>query len=454
MIFKREPYQDLIHDHVVDRDRSGVFAGIGLGKTAGTLSALHTLRAEGCMKAALVIAPMRVANLTWPNEINKWDQFREEFKVERLRDTNDRPSGKADIYVTNYERLGKIQDLSFCNVIVFDELTKAKGNKSERINNFRPLLRQHRRIGLTGTPRPNSLLELHPQIRLLDDGKRLGPSFSAFQNCWFTAEDYNQYKWLPNPDAEKRIYEKIHDLVITLKSSDYLNIPDTIVEDIEVPLPGAAHSLYKMLERELMVLLNDNEQIVAVNAAVLVNKLLQICSGAIYTNPTGDLPQTKVERAVGHVHDAKIGALKRLLLSTHEPALIACNFIHERKRIVAKIPGAVDAHEFKGDIEDAWNSGAIKYLVADPRGLGHGLNMQQGGRDTIWFSPCWSRELYDQFNGRTARKGQEKAPRVFRITCPGTIDDAVIEALRVRGEEQGELFSVLTNFRLQGLTFN
>ncbi len=403
---------------------------------------------------------MRVANLTWPNEIAKWDDFKG-FKVERLRDVNDRPSGNAQIYLTNYERLGKLSSLDFCDTVIFDELTRAKSHQSERINNFRPLLKNHRRWGLTGTPRPNSLLELFAQIRLLDDGKRLSPSFVHFQKTYFEPEDWNEYRWLPKAESERKIYEKIHDLVITLKSSDYLDIPDTVVEDIEVPLSKDAHGIYRELERELLAIIGDGtEIIVAVNAAVLVNKLLQVCSGAVYvTDDPADaagqiVGRTAQKRRVSQLHDGKLNALKRVLVDTKESALIACNFIHERDRICAAIPGAVDAHKFVGDIEDAWNSGSIKYLVADPRGLGHGLNLQQGGRDVVWFSPCHSRELYDQFNGRVARKGQDRVPRVFRLTSPGTIDDAVIETLRVRGNEQFEMMSTLTNFRQQGLVFN
>lgn len=436
-----------MHDFLVERRRAGAFAGIGLGKTATTISACRTALGEGDFKAALVVAPLRVANLTWPNELKKWDQFRS-FRYEHLRNNRDRPTGNSQFYFTNYERLTKLQDLSFCSHVIFDELTKAKNHKSERINYLRPLLRDQVRWGLTGTPRPNSLLELFAQVRLLDDGKRLSPSFTAFRDAYFEPEDWNEYKYLPKPGAQEKIYQKIHDLVITLRSSDYLDIADTVVEDIEVPLPKDAHAIYRELERELMVLLNDQEAVVAINAAVLVNKLLQVCSGSVYVTKEGE------QRTVGIVHTGKINALKRLLVDTNEPALIACNFIHERERVVASIPGAVDAHKFKGDIEDAWNSGKIRYLVADPRGLGHGLNLQEGGRDTVWFSPCHSRELYDQFNGRVARKGQDRVPRVFRLTCPGTIDDAVIESLRVRGDEQTEMLAVLTNFRTQGLVFS
>lgn len=438
-----------MHDFLVPRDRAGLFCGIGLSKTASAIDAFRTLYNDGAASACLVVAPMRVANLTWPNELKKWNQFKS-FRYEHLRNNGDRPSGRSHFYFTNYERLGKLGDLSFCDTVVFDELTRAKGHSSERINGFRPLLRNHRRWGLTGTPRPNSLLDLFAQIRLLDDGKRLGPSHAAFRDCWFRPEDeFTRYKYNPIEGAEQKIYEKIHDLVIALRSSDYLDIPDTVVEDIELPLPNDARSVYKELERELMVLLQDDQSVVAVNAAVLVNKLLQICSGAVYGTEGGG-----EQRTVVPIHTGKISVLKRLLVDTNEPAIIACNFIHERDRIVAAVPGAADAHKFKGDIEDAWNSGSIRYLVADPRGLGHGLNLQQGGRDVVWFSPCWSRELYDQLNGRVARKGQDRAPRVFRIVCPGTMDDAVIETLRARGDAQSELFSVLANFRLQGLTFN
>lgn len=460
MNFSLLPPQQIMHDFLADRRQAGAFVGVGLGKTATTIAACRSAMAEGSFKAALVVAPMRVANLTWPNELKKWDSFRS-LKWERLRDNDDRPSGKAQFYFTNYERLLKrvkkgddyvmvprYPDLSFCSHIVFDELTQAKNPQSERINALRPLIRDHVRWGLTGTPRPNSILELFAQIRLLDDGKRLGPSFSAFRSAWCEPEDWNEYKWLPKEGAEERIYQRIHDLVVTLRSSDYLDVPDTVVEDIDVALPKGAHAIYRELERELMALLMDEEEVVAINAAVLVGKLLQICSGAVYASREDD------SRVVSHVHDAKLNALKRALVDRPEPALIATNYIHERERIVKAIPGAVDAHTFKGDIEDAWNSGRIKYLVADPRGLGHGLNLQTGGRWTIWFSPCHSRELYDQFNGRTARRGQTQPPVVTRLLCPGTVDDAVVEALRLRGDAQSEMLAVLTNFRTQGLCFN
>lgn len=459
MIFNRLPYQDTMHDFLVERERAALFCGIGLSKTASTLSAFRTLVADGAARSMLVIAPLRVANLTWPNEIAKWGSFKG-FKVERLRDVNDKPSGKAQIYLSNparllktvkkgndYETVPRLTDLSFCDTVVIDELTMFKNPASAQAAALRPLFKDHRRWGLTGTPRPNSLLELFAQIRLLDDGKRLSPAFTAFRDAYFEKADYQGYNYTPKEGAEEKIYRKIHDLVLTMRSSDYLDIADTVEEDIEVALPKVAHTLYRELERDLMVLVQD-KVVDAVNAGVLVGKLLQITGGAVYSS------QEDVRTTV-HLHDAKINALKRLLVDIDgESAIIFCNFIHERERILAAVSGAVDASTFKGDIEDAWNSGAIKYLVADPRSLGHGLNMQEGGRNTIWFSPTYNRELFDQANGRIARKGQTLVPRVYKLVCPGTIDDCAVETLRERGDAQTQMMKLLSNFRTQGLVFS
>ena len=416
------PHQSLIRDFMLSRERAGQFVCPGLGKTAATLAAMQDLMADGACRRALVVAPLRVARLTWPNEIRKWDQFR---GLER------------NIQFINYESLHKVGDVSRFDLVVFDELTKAKNPSSKRINALRPLLLPAtRRWGLTGTPRPNSLLELFAQVRLLDDGKRLGRSYSMFQQAWFTS-DYMGYNWTPREGAEEAIYEKIRDLTITLRAKDYSDVADTVVEDIEVALPDSARGIYGELERELLAYV-ERREVVAVNAAVLVNKLLQVCGGAIYD----------AERSVLLIHDAKIKALQACLKKLgKERAIIFCNFIHERERICAAVPDAVNASEFDGDIEDAWNSGRIRWLVADPRSMGHGLNLQMGGRNVVWFSPTHSRELYDQANARVARSGQSGVPQVFRLLCMGTIDDAVVETLRERGDAQSEMLSILSNFK-------
>lgn len=432
MNFALKPYQRLMADHLLTHDRAAAFVGLGLGKTATTLHCLNELSLDGACKAALIVAPLRVARLTWPNELAKWDQFRW-MKHEILFG---RPRTKADIYLINYEQLQNLHSLDFCDTVVFDELTRAKNHQSKRIAALRPLLRGHRRWGLTGTPRPNSLLELFAQIRLLDDGQRLGKSYPQFRERWFRPIDYDEYNWEPKEGSEAEIYGRIADLSITLRSSDHLNVPDTVVEDVEMALPDDARAAYKKLEDELLVRIREKD-VTAVNAAVLVNKLLQVTGGTVYSET----------REVVQVHDAKLRALEKIVARHKgESVLIACNYIHERERVCAAV-GATDASKFRGDIETAWNTRRVKILAADPRSLGHGLNLQAGGRVIVWFSPTWSRELYDQFNARLARMGQEQVPVVYRLICTGTADEAVIEALHEKGEGQASMLSVLTNLQ-------
>jgi hypothetical protein len=428
-----EPYQQVMRDHLLTHDRAYACVGLGLGKTATTLSALNTLFQDGEIESVLIVAPKRVARMTWPNELAKWDEFRW-MKIEHL--TGREPSGKAQIYLINYDRLGQLSDLSFCDVVVFDEITKAKNPQSKRINAIRPLFRHHRRWGLTGTPRPNSLMELFGQVRLLDDGKRLGRAFTAFRDQHFYPTDYMRYNWAPKPGAENQVYAKISDITLTLRSSDYLPVPDAILDDVELALPPAAQDAYDELEREFLVLTKDGE-VVARNAAVLAGKLHQMAGGIVYND----------DQTLSPLHNVKIGALAGIAGELKEPVLVACNYVHERERVVAAIPGAVDAAKFKGDIEKAWNSKKIPMLVADPRSLGHGLNLQEGGRTVIWYSPTWSRELYDQFNARVARKGQGQQPLIYRILAKGTIDEAIVETLRERGDAQNAMLRVMSNYR-------
>jgi SNF2 family DNA or RNA helicase len=431
VIFTPEPYQSSIRDFLLAQKRAYLVAGMGLGKTASTLAALYKLFRDGEIRSALIVAPVRVARLTWPNEVRKWEGFRW-MKAEIL--TGQAPSGKAQLYLVNYERLHQLQHLKFCDVVVFDEITRAKNPKSKRIKAFSPLLKHHRRWGLTGTPRPNSLMELFGQVRLLDGGERLGRSFSQFRNAWFTPTDYMEYNWVPKPGAEDAIYKRIADLTLTLRASDYLDVPDTIVEDIEIALPESATEMYETLEKELLVTIADSE-IVAPSAATLVNKLLQVCGGSVYDEG----------RKPVFIHDAKLSALKKLLTSLGDARVIVfTNYVHERERVV-EATGGTDAAKVKGDIETLWNSGKLASpLVADPRSLGHGLNLQSG-HVVVWYSPTWSREQYD--HARVARKGQTEQPLVYRIICRDTIDEAVVETLREKGDGQAQMLLLLHNLQ-------
>jgi SNF2 family DNA or RNA helicase len=290
MKFVPAPPQALAEEFLTTHDICFLLMGMGLGKSATCLSAFCKLQAALEVRAALVIAPMRVCNLTWPMEVQQWNQFKH-LKVANLRTPLGRRAfiaGQADLYVVNYESiplLVKLVDKRGGTVpydlVIFDESTKAKNPASKRIN----ILRREvpgvsRRWCLTGTPAPNSLLDLFAQVRLLDDGQRLGRSFDHFKKTYFAATDYQQYNWEPIPGAAERIDQRIADITLTLRTSDWLkDLPDCHIEDVEVKLPGHVMEQYEEFKKELILELRSEVQITAANAAVLVRKLLQFTSG-------------------------------------------------------------------------------------------------------------------------------------------------------------------------------
>jgi len=380
--FESLTHQKLIHNHLIENEVAAIFAGMGLGKTSGTLSALNYLFADGVCNGVLIVAPLRVAVLTWSNEIEKWDGFRW-MRVANLRTKAGQKAWvekSADVYLINYESLPTFTKKFIApfppsampaNTIIFDELTKAKNPNSKRINYFRKFIaRFPRRIGLTGTPVPNSQLDLFAQIRLLDDGKRFGKFFGHYRSQYFSVipNPYSNYeKYVLRQGSETLIESKIADMTLTLTSEDWLDIPPTTFEDIEVTLPKDAEKLYKKLEKDLLVTLENDYEMVAVNAAVLTRKLLQVTGGAVYVQVDDDKSSRKIE----HVHNAKIDALKKLYKDEgEEPLLVACQFRHEISRIIDQVDGAV---EFSEDKLADWNAGKIKMLVTHPASAGHGL---------------------------------------------------------------------------------
>ena len=433
-------YQQMMIEHLLTHKRAALFCGLGLRKTASTLQAFLGLRALGLAETMLVVAPLRVCNLTWPNEVAKWKMS---LRVCNLR----QGVCPADVYLCNYEMLPKLGVFILTqkpDVVVFDEITRAKNHRSKRIKAIRDLIPDKTRIwGLTGTPAPNSMLELFGQFKLLDGGERLGRSFDLFKRTYFHAMDYMEYDWQLLPGAKEKIQERIKDITLTLLSSEYADVPDTVVEDLEVGLPDETRAQYKKLERDLLISIGKDAQVVvAVNAAVLVNKLLQLTSGVVYDE----------NKQTVQVHHGKLDALLKYVDKYHEPALIVYNYRHELELLRKMLPEAVAFEDAKtpkaqGELEARWNAGKVRQLLVHPASVGHGLNLQEGGSTVIWFSLTWSRELYDQLNGRVARQGQKQLIKIVRIICPGTIDDAVVETLREKGEGQTALLTALTNLR-------
>ncbi len=459
MIFEPVKSQQLITSHLEQVDDALLFVGMGIGKTAATLDHLNTLFRNCSAVSALIVAPMRVANLTWPMEVAEWDQFRW-MRVANLRTESGQRAflnGSAHLYTINYEALNLLAGLVErrggsvpYDVVVFDELTRAKNPSSKRINLYRRKVRPVenkkfvRRFGLTGTPMPNSELDLFAQVRLIDDGARLGAHFKTFKDQLFNAPPVPMMRASTKEGTVSLIESKIADITLTLKSSEWLNIPDTVIEDVEIPFCTELKKRYSTLEKELVIELRKDKILNVTNAASLVTKLLQFTSGKMYDD----------EKDVHPIHGLKFEAIKKIAKKEPSPLLVAFQFKHEEKRLREMFPHCRFFSDCKQSnpektikaeqelIKD-WNNGKVRMLASHPASVGHGLNLQYGASAMLWISLTYSRESYEQMICRLARRGQKEITRVYRLMVPGTVDDAVAEALANKAENEARLIATL-----------
>lgn len=440
--------QVIICDHLRKHDDALIFVGMGVGKTAAVLHHLNELLLSAEAVAALVVAPLRVANLTWPAEVKDWPQYRW-MRVANLRTEmgqRDFLYGRAHLYLCNYESLHHLVNLVErrggklpYDVIVWDELTRAKNPGSKRINFYRRKVpRVKRNYGLTGTPMPNSHIDLFAQVRLIDDGQRLGTNFSAFKAEFFMQPAYAFAPWKAKANTPQFIEQKIHDITVTLKSSDWLNIPDTVYEDVEVKFTPELQEKYETLEEELVIELRQDKTINVASAAALVTKLLQFTSGEMYDDEGQHHP----------IHDLKFAALRDIIKKEKQPVFVACQFKHEYVRMKQHFPESVFFNDAKSveaqtKLMGDWNAKKIPILFAHPASIGHGLNLQFGSSILVFLSLTYNREHYDQIIARFARRGQTEVTKVYRLMVPGTVDDAVAEALANKAASEARLISAL-----------
>lgn len=433
--FRPFDYQVPMVEHLLANDRAALFVSPGKGKTVVTLTALDTLATCGMLKGALIVAPLRVCSITWPAQVARWAHT-SWMRVANLRTAEGLQAwldGAADIYLINSELLPNRLPLMFpkrktfvCPVdtLVIDELSLAKNPQSKRFKALHKHLADiPRRWGLTGTPIPNNYLDLFMQVKMLDDGKRLGKTFTAYRDEYFYPADYMGYSFKLVTGSKEKIDRRLSDLALVMVG-DPTDLPSSSIIDVPAALPTDARKQYKTLEKEMLTEIADGE-ITAPSAGVLVNKLLQMTSGAVYDEDRNVLP----------VHDAKLDAL-RSLLDKHrgEPVLILTAFKHESARVLEAIP---EARMFDELLLGEWQDGKIPVWVADPRSLSHGIDgLQKSCRIAIWCSLTYSNETYIQTNARLIRTGQTAETIIYRIICPGTIDDAVAEALRDKSDTQ------------------
>lgn len=436
-------YQKTAYEFILSHKKVGLMLDMGLGKTVITLTAINELmfnRFE--VSRVLVIAPKRVAEDTWSRESEKWDHTKH-FRVAKILGTSSEREfairSDADIYVVNRENVKWLVDYFRkkrnwpYDMIVIDELSSFKSNSSQRFKSLKTVMPLVKRvIGLTGTPTPNGLMDLWPQIYLLDRGERLGKTITGYRDRYFIPGQRNGYtvfNWTPKPEAETVIQNKISDICISMAAKDYLNLPERIDNVVEIKLSDKEFKVYKDFEREQLLEFDEESAVVALTAATVSNKLLQMANGSVYDT----------EKNIVHIHDRKLEALEDILEFSQGPVLVFYNFKHDYERLMKKFaninPRTLNT---SADISD-WNNGKIKLLLAHPASVGHGLNIQAGGNVIIWFGLTWSLELYQQANARLYRQGQTKNVIIHHLVTKGTIDEDVMKALKRKDAGQSAL---------------
>lgn len=440
-------------NHVLTHQDAALFQDCGLGKTVVTLTAVDSLMDRLHSKGALIVAPLRVARLVWPLEGSRWEHLKwmrcRVLHGPKKRERLWGPPG--ELYSINYEGLmWLVSELNEVpsnewpfDILVWDELTQMKTDGTARLKAMRPLISKFkRRVGLTGTPSPNSMLELWGQIYVLDGGKRLGTSFSRFRDRFFSRGDGPYAKWHPMENCAEKIVELIGDIALRTAAADHLDLlpPEYIDEELVLPIPF--RKMYEKLEKEMFLQL-ENSEVEVFNAAALSTKCLQFAGGAVYT-----------EKDVWEeVHDVKMRRLHHIVEHANgDPVVVAYGYKHEAERILREFPGAVHlksgmsaAREL--DVQDRWDKGLIPLLVCHPASAGHGLNLQFGGHIGVWFTLPWSLLLYLQFNHRIDRQGQTLPPIIHRLIVDNTVEEVVATVLDARTQSQIHLLQVLKQYR-------
>lgn len=450
-------YQKAAVEHIMEHPHCGLFLEMGLGKTVSTLTAVkHLMYDELDVDSVLVVAPKRVAESVWDAEINKWDHLKG-LKVSKIiGDVKKRRKAlatKADIYIISRDNIAWLvglyggSRLPF-DMLVVDELSSFKNHKSQRFRALKGCLPAfRRRVGLTGTPAPNGMLDLWAQVYLLDCGERLGKFITRYREQYFSVGRTNGdvvYDYRIKDDAEREIYDKIGDICMSMQAKDYLQLPGRIDNFIELRMDAKLQQAYNKFEEDKVLELvqqlaqlegqEEPERIVAANATGLSNKLLQFAQGAVYD----------ADHNVHIVHDLKLEAAKELVEDANgKPVLIAWTFRSDRDRLMEALakynPRQLQNNQ---DIED-WNAGKVQVLLMHPASGGHGLNLQAGGHIVLWYGLTWSLELEQQFNARLDRQGQKETVIINRLVACNTIDQDVVAAIRDKASGQDRLMQAV-----------
>lgn len=394
----------------------------------------------------LVIAPKRVAEDTWSREHKKWDHLKD-LRVSVVTGTPAQRkkalAADADVYVIGRDNVvwltEILPDWPF-DMVVIDELSSFKSNRAKRFKHLRRVLPRSRRVvGLTGTPSPNSLMDLWAELYLLDRGERLGKTIGCYREEYFRpgkTDGHVVYSWELRKGAREKIETLISDICVSMSAEDYLQLPERIDIEVPVTLSAKERALYDQMERDQVLPVDDEHSVVALNAAAVMNKLLQMANGAVYDD----------EGNVIRIHEAKLEALEEIVDTAGEPVLVFYSYKHDKTAIESRISGV---REIIGpqDIAD-WNGGKIPVLLAHPASVGYGLNLQDGGHVIVWYGLTWSLEQYQQANARLYRQGQQKPVIVHHLIAEDTVDEQVMQALKHKDTSQSALLAALKDRNL------
>ena len=431
-------YQNYAKDFILAHKVSALFLDCGLGKTITTLTAINELMYDSFeISKVLIIAPLRVAQSTWKDEIKKWDHLnllRYSIAVGDEKERLKALKQNSDIYIINRENVDWLVtksgiDFNF-NMLIIDELSSFKSHTSKR---FKSLLKIRpyfeRVVGLTGTPSSNGLMDLWAEFRVLDLGERLGRCITHYRNEYFLPDKRNGaviFSYKPQPNAEERIYRRLTDITISMKSTEYLKMPELILNELEINLDEEDQIKYKKFKKEMVMTIQEKE-IDAINAASLSNKLIQLANGSIYDE----------DKKFYEVHNKKLDKLEEIIESANgKPVLIAYWFKADKERIEKRFK--VREIKTADDIKQ-WNMGMINLALIHPASAGHGLNLQSGGSTLVWFSLTWSLELYQQTNARLYRQGQKDTVVIHHLITKNTIDEDIMKSLKRKDKTQEAL---------------
>lgn len=442
MKYKPHEYQVYATEYILNHPIAAVLLDMGLGKSVITLTAIFDLTLDSFLvRKVLVIAPLRVARDTWPAEIEKWDHLKGLKYTVAVGSEVQRKTAlmkRAQVYIINRENVEWLISRSGIpfdfDMVVIDELSSFKSHQAKRFKSLMKIRpKVNRIVGLTGTPSSNGLMDLWAQYRLLDMGQRLGRFIGRYREDYFVPDKRNQqviFSYKPKPGAEEAIYRLISDITISMKGTDYLKLPELVINEVDVKLSEKEMKTLDTMKRDLITTVKG-EEITAANAAALSGKLLQMANGAVYDD----------QGTVLHIHDRKLDALEDLIEAANgKPVLIAYWFKHDLSRIQKRFEVEVLS---TSDSIKRWNDGEISIAAIHPASAGHGLNLQAGGSTLVWFGLTWSLELYQQTNARLWRQGQKETVVIHHLISKGTIDERVMKALNDKNNTQSALIDAV-----------